>query len=91
MSRTILCAKLQKPAPGLDKPPYPGPIGKQIFEHISAEAWQAWLNHQTMLINEYRLNLTDQSARDFLKTEMQNFLFGQGSDKPGGYTEPKEK
>ena len=91
MSRLILCAKLNKEAPGLDRPPLPGALGLKIYETISAEAWQTWLAHQTMLINEYRLNLTDQSARDFLKTEMQNFLFGQGSNKPSGYTEPTEK
>lgn len=42
---------------------------------ISKEAWQMWLAHQTMLINEYRLNMLDDKAREFLKTEMNHFLF----------------
>ena len=55
MSRTVQCVLLKKEAPGLDKPPYPGELGKRIFENVSKEAWQQWLKHQVMLINEYRL------------------------------------
>lgn len=85
MSRLIYCAKLQKQSEGLKIPPYPGELGKKIFENISAEAWQLWLSHQTMLINEYRLSMLDAKARDFLKIEMEKFLFGEGSAKPAGY------
>ncbi|MDF2940197.1 MAG: hypothetical protein K0R66_839 [Gammaproteobacteria bacterium] len=85
MSRMIYCKKLDKQAEGLDFPPYPGELGKKIHEHISKEAWGMWLNHQTMLINEYRLNMLDPQARDFLKKEMEKFLFGEGSEKPAGY------
>jgi Fe-S cluster biosynthesis and repair protein YggX len=81
----IYCKKLDKQAEGLDFPPYPGELGKKIHEHISKEAWGMWLNHQTMLINEYRLNMLDPQARDFLKKEMEKFLFGEGSEKPAGY------
>lgn len=88
MSRTIQCTKLGIETEGLDFPPYPGEIGKQIYEHISKKAWQMWLKHQTMLINEYRLNLLDAQAKNFLVEEMQKFLFGEGSDKPTGYVEP---
>lgn len=91
MVRKIFCTKLQQDAEGLDAPPYPGKIGQMIYEKISAPAWQQWLNHQTMLINEYRLNLMDQKSREFLRAEMEKFLFGQGSDKPAGFTKPKEK
>lgn len=88
MTRIIDCAKLKKPASGLTNPPYPGELGKRIFESISAEAWQQWLDHQTMLINEHRLSMLDAKARQFLKTEMENFLFGNGSQKPAGYVPP---
>jgi Fe-S cluster biosynthesis and repair protein YggX len=88
MSRTVNCAKLHKEAEGLAQPPYPGELGKRIYESISAEAWQLWLAHQTMQINEYRLSMIDPKARDFLKKEMENFLFGNGSDKPSGYVPP---
>lgn len=91
MTRLIFCQKLQKEAEGLDFPPYPGELGKKIYQHISKQAWQQWLNHQTMLINEYRLNMLDAKAREFLAKEMEKFLFGNGSEKPSGYVAPKDE
>lgn len=88
MTRMIHCKKLQKEAEGLERAPYPGALGQRIFEEISQEAWQLWLNHQTMLINEYRLSMLDPKARKFLADEMERFLFGEGSAKPAGYTPP---
>ena len=88
MPRTIFCAYLQREAPGLERLPYPGEIGKRIYEQISAEAWQAWLTHQTMLLNEYRLTPIDPKSRKFLVEEMEKFLFGGGSDKPKGFVDP---
>ncbi|MDR3490799.1 MAG: oxidative damage protection protein [Gammaproteobacteria bacterium] len=88
MTRMITCSKLNKEAPGLPNPPYPGELGKKVYEQISKEAWQMWLEHQTMLINEHRLSMIDPKARDFLRTEMNNFLFGPGSAKPAGYVPP---
>jgi len=85
MSRTIFCTKLKKEAEGLDFPPYPGDLGKRIFENISKEAWKQWVNRQTMLINEYKLNSLEPEARKFIEQEMQNFLFGEGSDLPPDY------
>jgi len=84
-TRQIHCAKLNKEAEGLDTPPYPGELGQKIFDSISKEAWQLWLAHQTMLINEYRLNLMELEARQLLEKEMTKFLFGDGSEKPPGY------
>lgn len=85
MTRTIHCTKLNETAEGLDYAPYPGALGERIFQEISKTAWQQWLNHQTMLINEYRLNALDSKAQTFLATEMEKFLFGNGSEKPSGY------
>jgi Fe-S cluster biosynthesis and repair protein YggX len=85
MTRTAFCLKLQKEAAGLASVPYPGELGKKIYENISQEAWQQWLRHQTLLINEHRLSLVDPSARKLLATEMEAFLFGGGSAKPQGY------
>ncbi len=86
----IHCKKLDIEAEGFDEAPYPGELGKRVYEEISQQAWDKWLGHQTMLINEYRLSLIDPKAREFLETEMEKFLFGDGSDKPVDYTEPKE-
>jgi Fe-S cluster biosynthesis and repair protein YggX len=82
MSRTVHCILLKREAPGLDRQPYPGPLGLRIFEQASKEAWAAWVRHQTMLINEYRLTPVDPKARKFLEGEMEKYFFGGGSEKP---------
>ena len=89
MSRIIFCKKLNQEAEGMDAPPFPGKLGEAIFEQISKTAWKQWLSHQTMLINEYRLSLMDPKAREFLTKEMEQFFFGDGSQKPAGYTPTK--
>jgi Fe-S cluster biosynthesis and repair protein YggX len=86
MPRTVECAKLGRRAEGLDWQPHPGELGKRIYESISKEAWQMWVAHQTMLINEYRLTPIDPKARAFLEGEMEKFLFGGGATPPEGYT-----
>ncbi len=86
MSRTVHCCKLKQDAEGMVKPPFPGALGERIYNEVSKQAWTMWLSHQTMLINEYRLNLMEAKARDFLKEEMQKYFFGDGSEKPSGYT-----
>lgn len=89
MSRMVNCAKLGKLLPGLEYTPYPGEIGQKIYDTISQEAWAAWLEHQTMIINEYRLSLIDPKARKILELEMQKFLFEGGGEKPSGYVAPE--
>jgi len=88
MPRTVNCSHLKKEAEGLDFAPYPGELGKRIYASISKEAWQLWLKHQTMLVNENRLNLADQRARQYLAKQMELFLFGEGVEKPAGYVPP---
>jgi Fe-S cluster biosynthesis and repair protein YggX len=90
MARTIHCIKLNKAAEGLDFPPYPGELGKKIYESVSKEAWAAWLKHQTMLVNENRLNLADARARKYLATQMEQHFFGDGADAAMGYVPPTE-
>jgi Fe-S cluster biosynthesis and repair protein YggX len=88
MTRLIHCKKLDKEAEGFERAPYPGEIGQQVYDNISKEAWQLWLNQQTMLINEYRLSMLDAEARKFLVVEMERFLFGDGSATPAGFVPP---
>ena len=88
MARTIFCEKLKREEEGLTFAPYPGELGKRIWENVSKEAWQAWIKHQTMLINENRLSPLDPKARKFLEGEMEKFLFGEGSAAPAGYVPP---
>jgi Fe-S cluster biosynthesis and repair protein YggX len=88
MPRTVFCTYLNREAPGLERIPYPGELGRRIFDHISAQAWQEWVRHQTMLINEYRLSPIEPKARQFLVEEMEKFLFSGGSQPPGDYVAP---
>ncbi|MGZ5172797.1 MAG: oxidative damage protection protein, partial [Burkholderiales bacterium] len=70
MPRTVHCVKLGREAEGLDFPPYPGELGRRIYESVSKEAWKQWLEHQKMLVNENRFNLADKKARDYLAQQM---------------------
>ena len=72
-------------------PVYPGELGKKIFDNVSKEAWKMWMAHQTMLINEYRINPLDPKARKFIEGEMEKFFFGEGSKLPPDFQAPKSK
>ncbi len=88
MTRMVQCTYLKKEAEGLSFAPYPGDLGKRIYNHISKEAFELWKRHQTMLVNENRLNLADARARQYLARQMELFLFSEGADKPAGYVPP---
>jgi Fe-S cluster biosynthesis and repair protein YggX len=90
MARTVFCRKLKQDLPGLDQPPFPGPKGEDIFNNISRQAWQEWLDHQTMLINEKRLNMMDLTARTYLNEQRDRFLSGEDYDQAEGYVPPSE-
>ena len=90
MSRMVNCAKLGKEAAGLERQPYPGALGERIFNEISQEAWQMWLGHQTILINENRLSPIDPQHRALLEKEMEKFLFGDGGELPDAFV-PTDK
>ena len=89
MARMVDCIKLGKEAEGLDFPPVPGEMGKKIWANVSKEAWQGWVKHQTMLVNENRLNLADIRARKYLMEQMDKHFFGDGADAAQGYTPPQ--
>jgi Fe-S cluster biosynthesis and repair protein YggX len=88
MTRTVQCVVLKSEAPGLDRVPYPGPLGQRIYEAVSREGWSRWVRHQVMLMNEYRLSPMEPKARKFLEAEMEKFFFGPGSDKPAEFKPP---
>ena len=89
MARMVFCQKYQREMEGLLQPPFPGPRGQKIFESVSKQAWQEWLAHQTMLINERKLNMMDRTARTFLELEMEKFFSNQEVAKADGYVPPK--
>lgn len=88
MTRIVKCIKLGREAEGLDFLTFPGELGKRIFENVSKEAWSQWIQHQTMLVNEYRLSLADIKARKYLAAQMEAYFFGDGADQPVGYVPP---
>jgi Fe-S cluster biosynthesis and repair protein YggX len=89
MTRMVNCVLLKREAEGLDRVPWPGDLGRRIYESVSKEAWRRWLEHQTMLINEYRLSALDPKARQFLTGEMEKFFFGGGAARPEGFVAPE--
>ncbi len=88
MTRTVFCRKYGENLPGLERPPFPGPRGEDIFQHVSQKAWDEWRTHQTMLINEKRLNLLNTEDRQFLQTEMEHFLSGEDYTRIEGHVPP---
>ena len=88
MSRSVFCRKYQQEMEGLDKPPFPGAKGQELFASVSKQAWQEWIAHQTMLINEKKLNMMDMTARTYLSEQRDLFLSGDAFDKADGYVPP---
>ncbi len=86
MTRLVFCRKLKQELEGLPFPPFPGPRGQEVYDNVSKEAWQQWLRHQTMLINENRLNLMDVQAQQFLADQLEKYLSGDDYERPKGWT-----
>lgn len=91
MSRIIHCSYLDQSAEGLDRVPLPGELGQRIYDHISKPAWQKWLAHQTLLINEKRLSPMDPEHRKYLIEQAEAFLFGGQVDQADGYVPPEAR
>lgn len=83
--RTVMCVKLHKELPGLDSPPIPGPIGKKVYEQVSAEAWKMFEEHFIMVTNENRLDLMDDSTNQIFFDQIEKFLFEGTAKPPSGY------
>src|SRR6266481_4954401 len=89
MSRMVKCVKLGRELPGLEKPPFPGELGKRIYENISQEAYNMWPAQSTLIINHYGLNMADPESRKILREQMEDFFFGEDAKMPEGW-EPEE-
>ncbi len=85
MPRIVKCVKFGRELPGLDEPPWSGELGQRIYEQVSQAAWQIWLDHLRMIINEYRLYPADPEAQKIIEAHMEDFFFGEGSALPPGY------
>jgi Fe-S cluster biosynthesis and repair protein YggX len=89
VTRKVQCAVLNEELDALPFQTYPGELGKRIFDTVSQKAWQRWMAHQTMLINENRLSPLNPDHRKFLEGEMEKYFFGEGSEAPEGYVPPE--
>lgn len=89
MTRMVQCVKLGRELPGLDKPPFVGELGEKIFNHVSKQAWDMWVEQQVIIINHYGLVLADPAARQFLAQQLEEFFFGEDAAMPEGWTPPE--
>jgi Fe-S cluster biosynthesis and repair protein YggX len=87
--RTVMCVKLKEELPALSKAPLPGELGRRIHEAVSAKAWEMWIEHQKMLMNEYRIDLSDKNARQLLKQQCEQYFWGEGSAVPPEFVPEK--
>ena len=89
--RKVFCVKFQRELPGLETPPWPGPLGQRIFENVSAEAWKLWEDRMKMILNEYRLLPFQKEAQDLIARHMEDFFFGENAALPPGYIPQQAK
>ena len=88
MARLVQCVKLGRELPGLEKPPFPGELGQRIYENVSADGYELWQPHMTIMINHYGLNPADPETRRILRREMEEFFFGEDARLPEGWVAP---
>ena len=91
MARMVRCVVLKKEAEGLEYVPVPGELGRKLYDNVSKEGWEQWTRLQTMIINEYRLNLADERAQKILMEKLEEFFYGQGVEPPQGYVPPEKE
>ncbi|MFL2717963.1 MAG: oxidative damage protection protein [Gammaproteobacteria bacterium] len=85
MNKTVFCKKFQKDLPAMTTPPMPGPKGKNLMETISQEAWESWKSHQTTLINEKHLDLSQADTRSWLIEQMEKFFNNEEVEQASGF------
>tara|TARA_B110000014_G_C19640604_1_gene337666 strand:- start:76 stop:345 length:270 start_codon:yes stop_codon:yes gene_type:complete len=85
MNKTVFCKKFQKDLPAMTIPPMPGPKGKNLMETISQEAWESWKSHQTTLINEKHLDLSQADTRSWLIEQMEKFFNNEEVEQASGF------
>lgn len=83
--RTVFCVKFQKQLPGLEAQPWPGELGKRIFDNVSADAWRLWEERMKMILNEYRLMPFQKEAQELVAKHMEEFFFGESAALPPGF------
>jgi Fe-S cluster biosynthesis and repair protein YggX len=87
----VFCAKLHKDLPGLDEPPFDSELGKKVYENVSQQAWNMWMDFCKMLLNEYRLNPAKREDQEAIMKQMEQFFFGEGAAPPPEYVPPAQR
>lgn len=85
MSEKIFCKKFKEDLPALKIPPMPGARGQELMATVSQKAWDEWKSHQTTLINEKHLDMSNQDSRMWLLGEMEKFFNNEDYEKPSGF------
>lgn len=83
--RMVKCVKFGRELPGLDEPPWPGELGQRIYDNVSEQAWELWVEQLKMIINEFRLNPSTREAQELIAQQMEAFFFEEGAALPPGY------
>jgi len=89
VGRTVMCVKLGRELPGMDAPPWPGPLGQRIYDSISQEAWEMWEERMKMILNEYRLLPFQKEAQVMVAKQMEEFFFSDATTLPPGFVAEK--
>lgn len=89
--RMVKCVKLGRELPGLDEPPWSGELGQRIYENVSEQAWNLWVEQLKMMINEFRLNPSTPEAQQIIEKQMELFFFGEGAALPPNYVPLQRK
>ena len=90
MENLVFCKKYQEELPAMTFPPLPGEKGKELLATVSQKAFDAWKSHQTTLINERRMDLSNPEARAFLIEEMYKFFDNKEVAQAEGFVDPKQ-
>jgi Fe-S cluster biosynthesis and repair protein YggX len=78
--RMVLCQKLKEELPGMPFKPVTDEFGQKIYDHVSNQAWQMWLQESPRIINTYQLDLGNAEGREFLRAQMRVFFGFEGGD-----------
>ena len=88
--RMVMCAKLGRELPALERPPFPGALGERIYNEVSAEGYALWKPHMTIMIDHYGLNPADPDTRTILRDQMEQFFFVPDAQMPEGWVSPDD-
>ena len=80
--RLVKCIKLGQELPGLEAPPFAGPLGQRIYENISKDAYALWPQQATIIMNHNGLTMANSEHRKFLMKQMEAFFFEDHVDLP---------